>query len=955
MPTPTSGWKQLRLQGEGASDWNTNLFEILAPLETVEAVFISSYEAEKASVWGGLREHSNGQEIEGLVPRLRRSCPRLNHVTIAADWQHTNLHESTTNPYQAQEQTGAITVTLLFPHLRDATAPGEQRRAHGIHHTKVVMVRHASHLKIGIATCNLDNWGGQKCGEAVWVSPELAASPVDVGRLLPSTDIGRRCGHSLYQLMVALTATKERSSESYTGADTLGTRPDTLGMRALWAESLAAYRLEDLPANVHIVASIPGDWTATPEVPRGAGVCESFCLDQPAAPAPKPPSGACGEPLLLLGHTGGALAGWDATAEHCAALKQLVAQRSYPLYVEVSLEHEPDNPCDAMAIAVYAAGAAAAAAQRVGYVPARNAACLTPLLSIGAIKLTAHLHCVRSSGHRSSSQKRRKLADGASSSSSGFEGAEPLPDATLGDLRNTRWYVDVQVWAAEDAPRRSPSQCWLALAAGGLRCNFGLHRLREILHGGGDHQPLEWRDAEQTAFASWSPCIGQRGFEEWIQSLVSAVRNDEDVAAIGAEDLMGALEQAEVRANTRPPPADGNAHMCPRHAKHRLSPAERLAEARWRNGQPGDACGGLRIAFPPQSARDMLYLQTAHQAEKIVEDDDKKEGKSQSHAERMLTSGLLASVEAAAHDQLSPFRREIAGAASIAYYHSKLLTRQFVAADETRAARYGFTYVGSHNMSLNAWGAPSVTRRQGVRFLSCNSYEVGVVLLVPRGTPEAEAEAAFSWAAQPFQFDPHRLVPLDDADLERARDSVTKGVSAARSGGRASTRTELVPEQLQAEDGARLQPDAQGDASAKQAMPRQPQRQRPPPEYDENEQLQAAFRASLGEQPQHQHQQQQQQLQQQQLQQQQQPAHDDQLEAALRASMRQQPPGAATSAMHDEEVQMQWAVEASLLQKLHHEHGSGGHDDPIPIEDDDGDGDELKPGSGDRLSPVDLT
>ena len=124
----------------------------------------------------------------------------------------------------------------------------------------------------------------------------------------------------------------------------------------------------------------------------------------------------------------------------------------------------------------------------------------------------------------------------------------------------------------------------------------------------------------------------------------------------------------------------------------------------------------------------MLYLPEPGQGKNILADDAKAERSS--HAERMLTSGLLAAVDAAAHPSMPATARR---RRALPYYHSKLLSRQFRTAE---GGRYGFTYVGSHNLSLNAWGQTSVSAS---RFLSCNSYELGVVLLVPRGTPAAQA------------------------------------------------------------------------------------------------------------------------------------------------------------------------------------------------------------------------
>ena len=46
--------------------------------------------------------------------------------------------------------------------------------------------------------------------------------------------------------------------------------------------------------------------------------------------------------------------------------------------------------------------------------------------------------------------------------------------------------------------------------------------------------------------------------------------------------------------------------------------------------------------------------------------------------------------------------------------------------DNDTGAPYGWTYVGSHNLSATAWGLPFGDGR----LLQCASYELGVVMLV---------------------------------------------------------------------------------------------------------------------------------------------------------------------------------------------------------------------------------
>ena len=56
-------------------------------------------------------------------------------------------------------------------------------------------------------------------------------------------------------------------------------------------------------------------------------------------------------------------------------------------------------------------------------------------------------------------------------------------------------------------------------------------------------------------------------------------------------------------------------------------------------------------------------------------------------------------------------------------YHAKEIHRAY---RDGAGAPYGWTYVGSHNLSPTAWGLPFGDGR----LLQCASYELGVVMLV---------------------------------------------------------------------------------------------------------------------------------------------------------------------------------------------------------------------------------
>ena len=143
---------------------------------------------------------------------------------------------------------------------------------------------------------------------------------------------------------------------------------------------------------------------------------------------------------------------------------------------------------------------------------------------------------------------------------------------------------------------------------------------------------------------------------------------------------------------------------------------------------------------------------------------------------------------------------------------------------------------------------------------------------------------AVVWPGQPtspiWQRSALRLRP---EELAAARLSVRQGVEAARAGGRASTRTELVPEHLREADGSRRPPGGAGQQQEAVAL------------RSEEEELRMAIEQSLQE---------------------------DHHAAAV-----------GPAAAMDPEASLQAAIVASLHDMHQHTFGSGEADNPFVVDD----------------------
>jgi len=81
--------------------------------------------------------------------------------------------------------------------------------------------------------------------------------------------------------------------------------------------------------------------------------------------------------------------------------------------------------------------------------------------------------------------------------------------------------------------------------------------------------------------------------------------------------------------------------------------------------------------------------------------------------------------------------------------HSKIVVALYRKERSTSAATsanssppqpsFGWAYVGSHNFSPTAWGDPSRPSAGDAEMIQMSSWEIGVVLTVPRGTAREEA------------------------------------------------------------------------------------------------------------------------------------------------------------------------------------------------------------------------
>jgi hypothetical protein len=128
-------------------------------------------------------------------------------------------------------------------------------------------------------------------------------------------------------------------------------------------------------------------------------------------------------------------------------------------------------------------------------------------------------------------------------------------------------------------------------------------------------------------------------------------------------------------------------------------------------------------------------------------------------------------------DQLPPAAEPHAAPSAAGSSSSKLAP--------TSHSPYGWLYMGSHNFSATAWGDPTslaVGEGEALGLVQHSSWECGVLLVVPRGTPHDEAERRMSFDAWPLPFDPMRLCVYGPEEQLDARDEVCDTVEPDAAG-----------------------------------------------------------------------------------------------------------------------------------------------------------------------------
>lgn len=485
---------QLRREGDPHEPWTISFLQMCEPHATLTHVFLSTFT--------GCRD-----DLNGLCTRLRKTSPRLVEVTVACDWRYTDMaytsaERPTANPGFVELEMPAfhdirdrLIVTAVFPKVEDGVdRKRDSRASHGIHHTKLFLARHGdgvgspAHLRVQLASANLDNLRTVGKGEAVWRSPVLVRDrQIDLGRVMPFTEGGRRFGHPLLKLMEGLT----KESRPHSRVQAAGRPPRLHERLQRWWTVLPEYRLESVPPSVSLVVSMPGYHPQRPDVAPG-----------------------------LLGSLGGKLMGWDkdggcadaldlllANAADDGATGDAVAPRCWSDGIE--LRREPENPSDRNAVAVWCSES------KIGYISQNDAVALARLLDESLAPVTVELEMWPA-----------KTSKGA---------AAPPPSegqvALSPRLQGTRWYIQIDVLHATPASSDSMLHLysplrwrymWCTLAAS-MRTNLGIARLREVLRPVG--QVLD----ERTALVSYSPCFGAKGIDGWLHQVTSAIEGTPDI------------------------------------------------------------------------------------------------------------------------------------------------------------------------------------------------------------------------------------------------------------------------------------------------------------------------------------------------------------------------------------------------------------------------------------------
>ena len=834
---------QLRDDGDPVRTWALSLQQMLEPACSVTHVLLSTFGHSAAQL------HNLCQRLEALCPQITEilliSDWRNTGGVGATKTGPEDAGEGfTSNPFVHHPAAGAFRsrCTVVFPPLagdepeRSGTAKG--RAKHSIQHTKLLLVRHAAasaqhqsgggatfeaaeraaHLRVHVMSCNVDNVLSHKgkVGDLVWRSPPLEALPNGAMRpelVLPSTASGWRFGSPLFKLLRAMlepAMEAVRNAEEAVGADGAGARDASKLYE--WSNMLALYNLERVPDTIHLVFCMPG-------CHPGSG--HRFCgCNQPNRAGVS--LGSLSGEIGVVGCLGGRLETWRSSKSMADNLSAIVQQRERlglggpgtPLILQGAracarvIPHEvrlvPDDgnaqDPDTLKVCLHFSETNL----EVGRIGRRDAAGLRGLLAARKVEYEATLEIVfrdappipkDPSTHKEGTRVRaeaeetaRKRAEQVAERTS--SGEIQLPDS----LKHAEVYFDITVRRVPGGQRVSPT-VWLDLASA-IRCNLGLGRLREVLRATGP-----WPREKKTAFVALSASMGRE--LKFLGSLASAVDDTPDLDAWPRQRVLDELKLREI-----PLPEGGR----------KPATVPMLKEA-------------LRPLLQQRSILPSLVLPSAHAAGALMGDQHAFDAFVAHHESMRAGGGGLSLLNQLDLDALPPIgvhprvKAEMdqgwhAFARRLTHSHSKVLMSIFeeggrhgqshlpeanaAAADGAAGpkadaaadgmvgpARFGWLYMGSHNLSATAWGDPWVkwpaasgegpvmagadgspwTPSGPLEMIQFSSWEVGVIITVRPGTPAALAEAQMSFESWPMQFDPCQLVPYEPSDVQSARDS----------------------------------------------------------------------------------------------------------------------------------------------------------------------------------------
>ena len=468
----------------------------------------------------------------------------------------------------------------------------------------------------------------------------------------------------------------------------------------------------------------------------------------------------------------------------------------------VRLQPEDDNAHDPDALLVLFN--VAGREFRVGRLPRRDAAGLTPMLRQGAVKCVTVLQCIFEQEKSPEAQEKADVAAAAREEERKAAGTAEgtakikLPRA----LKGSRWYVEVVVYDAGDVKAAARAELDLASV---LRCNLGISRLREVLRTTGP-----WPIADRRCLVSMSASVGQEaeGLKH-LRTFVSACEDTEDINAWGHGKLLEALLEVDLKERGEPRPRplketrDYRRDLADGTGEFKTAELLEILRPRYQPGSNGKGTHLLSMVLPTGHAPGALMSNL--KAFKAFEKAHEATGGRLLHNLDIDTHiGVHRRIS---HEQQHSFARRCV------HTHGKFVVALFRSPEGESS---GWAYIGSHNMSATAWGQPSslaVGDDERLGLVQHSSWECGMLLTVPRSTSDAEARMGFD--AWPLPFDPLGLHPYGRAELQEAHDQFAAAPAlAAKQQGHNNWQELIPPDVRRRRDDRQLELDLQAIAQS---------------------------------------------------------------------------------------------------------------------------------------------